>query len=127
MFAFENVNEIIINGLCNHPSLFNENNGSVIYMHNSNIYLNGYVTFSFNRAMFGAAFNMKDSYLHFNDDLNMTLINNSAQVFGGAIQIVNSYINVIPRCALQILTRHKITNINNTANFGGNIVYGYPI
>ena len=127
LFTFENVNEIIINGSCNHPSLFNENKGSVIYAHNSDIYLNGYVTFSCNQAMFGAAFNMKDSYLHFNDDLNMTLKNNCAQVFGGAIHIVNSYINFIPRCALQILTRHKITSINNAAGFGGNIVYGYPI
>ena len=127
LFTFENVNEVLIEGSCNHPSLFNGNKGSVIYAHNSNIYLNGYVTFSFNRAMIGAAFNMKDSYLHFNDDLSMTLINNYAQVFGGAIHIVNSYITVIPRCALQILTRHKITNINNTAGFGGNIVYGYPI
>ena len=127
LFTFENVNRVIIKGLCNHPSLFNGNKGSVIYAHNSNIYLNGYVTFSFNRAMFGAAFNMKDSYLHFNDDLNMTLKNNCAQVFGGSIHIVNSYINVIPRCALQILARHKITNINNTAGSGGNIVYGYPI
>ena len=127
LFTFENVNKVIINGSCNHPSLFNGNKGSVIYTHNSNIYLNGYVTFSFNRAMFGAAFNMKDSYLHFNNDLNMTLINNCAQVFGGSIHIVNSYINVIPRCALQILSRHKITSINNAAGFGGNIVYGYPI
>ena len=127
LFTFENVNEVIINGSCNHPSLFNENKGSVIYTHNSKIYLNGYITFSFNQAVFGAAFNMKDSFLHFNDDLNMTLKNNSAQVFGGAIHIVNSYINIISRCALQILTRHKITNINNTAGFGGNIVYGYPI
>ena len=127
LFTFENIDNVIINGSFNHPGLFNGNNGSVIYAQNSNIYLNGYVTFSFNEAMFGAAFNMKDSYLHFNDDLNMTLINNCAQVFGGSIHIVNSYINVIPRCALQILTRHKITNINNTAGFGGNIVYGYPI
>ena len=127
LFTFENVNNVIINGTCNHPSLFNGNKRSIIYAHNSNIYLNGYVTFSFNRAMFGAALNMKDSYLQFNDDLNMTLKNNCAQVFGGAIHIINSYITDIPRCALQILSRHKITSINNTAGFGGNIVYGYPI
>ena len=61
LFTFENVNKVIINGSCNHPNLFNGNKGSVIYTHNSDIYLNGYVTFSFNQAMFGTAFNMKDS------------------------------------------------------------------
>ena len=33
LFTFENVNKVIINGSCNHPSLFNGNKGSVIYTH----------------------------------------------------------------------------------------------
>ena len=65
IFAFNNIDTVIINGSSNSPSIFSHNKGSVIHADNSVVRVNGHVIFRDNLARQGAAFNMRNSILHF--------------------------------------------------------------
>ena len=127
IFVFLNVDKIIINGSNSHPSVFSHNCGSVIQTYNSEIHLKGYVKFISNHAKFGAAFNLRESLLYFDDNLNVEMINNSAEISGGAIYIINTVVDVIPKCALQLSSNQHLAVSNNFAIKNGNLMYAFPI
>ena len=110
-----------------HPSVFSHNCGSVIQTYNSEIHLKGYVKFLSNHAKFGAAFNLRESLLYFDDNLNIEMINNSAEISGGAIYIINTVVDVIPKCTLQLSSNQHLAVSNNFAIKSGNLMYAVPI
>ena len=127
IFVFFNVDKIIINGSNSHPSVFSQNRGSVIQTYNSEIHLKGYVKFISNHAKFGAAFNLRESLLYFDNNLNVEMINNSAEISGGAIYIINTVVDVIPKCTLQLSSNQQLAVGNNFAIKSGNLMYAVPI
>ena len=127
MFVFENINEVIINGTSTNPSIFSNNIGSVIQTHHSNVYLNGYAIFSNNAAKFGSSFNMKASVLYFNEKVDIEFSNNSANVFGGVINIENRFMGISPYCALQLASKQNYVIGGNNAVVSGNFIYGTPL
>ena len=127
IFVFFNVDKIIINGSKSHPSVFSQNCGSVIQAHNSEIHLKGYVEFLSNHAKFGAAFNLRESLLYFDNNLNVEMINNSAEISGGAIYIINTVVDFIPKCTLQLSSNQQLAVNNNFAIKSGNLMYAVPI
>ena len=117
----------IIYGSKSHPSVFSHNCGSVIQTYNFEIHLKGYVKFLSNRAKFGAAFNLRESLLYFDNNLNIEMINNSAEISGGAIYIINTVVDVIPKCTLQLSSNQQLAVDNNFAIKSGNLMYAVPI
>ena len=128
LFLFVNIDKVIINGSSDLPSSFSFNARSVIQAEHSFVALRGHIRFRGNRARYGTAFYMKDSRLHFQDDLVLEMVNNKAMYLGGAIYIENLIYEELPKCAMQFDTSNlTITSSNNIAELGGNIVYAYPI
>ena len=128
IFVFENIHKVIVSGSHDHPSIFQYNGGSVIYAIHSVVIVKGHVNFNNNYAHYGAAFNLKQSLLILNDNLNITLKNNTAKHLGGAIYILYSFQTESRKCALQFNpTNLTVVSSNNIAEDGGNIMYAYPI
>ena len=129
IFIFYNIHCIIVNGSDTHPSIFTNNNGSVIKTLHSNVVLGGHVTFRENHAINGAALNMRDSVLFFKNVTNLTVVANTVDQFGGAFYITKDYFSGLPKCVMQFDPLHSPVSsfINNSAGLSGNSVYAYPI
>ena len=129
MFTFNNIHQVTINGSSSQPSHFLYNYGSVIDALSSTIYLNGHVIFENNQAKSGAAIRFWESILYFNDSLNVTFYNNTAEQLGGAIFGMKSTFSANPECGLQIpISNNSIMNfVNNSAHIGGNTIHASPI
>ena len=65
--------------------------------------------------------------LYFDNNLNIEMINNSAEISGGAIYIINTVVDVIPKCALQMSSDQQLAVGNNFAIKSGNLMYAFPI
>ena len=129
MFSFNNIHHVTISGSSSQPSHFLYNYGSVIDALSSTIYLNGHVIFENNQAKSGTAIRLWESILYFNDSLNVTFYNNTAEQLGGAIFGMKSTFSTNPECVLQIpISNNSIVNfVNNSAHIGGNTIHASPI
>ena len=125
IFSFINVHNVYFKGN-NH---FVKNIGTVIKSYHSNIHLNGNNTFKSNLALSGAAINIEDSYLYIDCTKKFQLIDNTANITGGAIYAHNTNTDASPLCAVEFLSSNscKIVSQNNIADKGGNTMFAYPI
>ncbi len=130
IFAFADIDKVIIDGLPDQPSQFSHNNGSLIYARNTPIYLAGVLKFSANRARQGAVLALRDSLLYFNEGLSFTAERNQAETFGGVIHSIStsSYTFEHPNCALQFPSDNiKTQFLDNSAVYSGSSVFAYPL
>ena len=131
--VFVNTASVYINGENN---FFKNITGSVIQAYNSDIHLNGTLTFYNNKASHGAAIRLDSlSRLFIHELTNATFINNSAFFYGGAIY---SYMdrnipNANPLCAIQAVSQNisqlnaRLKFKNNSAKYAGNSIYVSPL
>ena len=131
--VFVNTASVYINGKNN---FFKKITGSVIQAYNSDIHLNGTLTFYNNKASHGAAIRLDSlSHLFIHEFTNATFINNSAFFYGGAIysHMDRNTPNINPLCAIQVVSQNIsqlnacLTFKNNSANYAGNSIYVSPL
>ena len=131
--VFVNTGSVYINGENNS---FEKILGSVIQAYNSDIHLNGTLTFYNNKASHGAAISLDSlSRLFIHELTNATFINNSAFFYGGAIysHMDRNIPNINPVCAIQVVSQNisqlnaRLTFKNNSAKYAGNSIYVSPL
>ena len=131
--VFVNTASVYINGENN---FFNYITGSVIQAYNSDIHLNGTLTFYNNKASHGAAIRLDSlSHLYIHELTNATFINNSAFFYGGAIysHMDRNTPNTNPLCAIQVVSQNisqlnaRLTFKQNSAKYAGNSIYVSPL
>ena len=131
--VFVNTASVYINGENNS---FEKITGSVIQAYNSDIHLNGTLTFYNNKASHGAAIRLDSlSRLFIHDLTNATFINNSAYFYGGAIysHMDRNIPNTNPLCAIQVVSQNisqlnaRLSFKNNSAKYAGNSIYVSPL
>ena len=105
-------------------SNFTNNEGPSLYLSNCNVELNGYLLFSNNTAQSGSSiYFTRNSKASVGDNSNITLTNNVALLFGGAI-----YVD-LKNCLQQGITftslpyTSKVQFTNNSAGIAGNSLY----
>ena len=130
--VFVNTASVYINGENNS---FEKILSSVIQAYNSDIHLNGTLTFYNNKASHGAAISLDSlSRLFIHELTNATFINNSA-FYGGAIysHMDRNIPNINPVCAIQVVSQNisqlnaRLTFKNNSAKYAGNSIYVSPL
>ena len=131
--VFFNAKSVYINGENN---LFKLVTGSVIQAYNSDVHLNGTITFKNNKASHGAAIRLDlSSYLFIHESTKAFFVNNHASFYGGAIysHMDRNPPTINPLCAIQVVS-HNISQLNanlifknNTAILAGNSVYVSPL
>ena len=131
--VFFNTKSVYING---EKNLFKLVTGSVIQAYNSDVHLNGTITFKNNKASHGAAIRLdSSSYLFIHESTNTFFVNNHASFYGGAIysHMDRNPPTINPLCAIQVVS-HNISQLNanlifknNTAILAGNSVYMSPL
>ena len=131
--TFISTNSIIIK-----DSNFTSNEGTAIFLQNSNVQFSGSVIFANNSALHGGALNFCQSskmYLPVGS-VHIDFINNSATSTGGAIDVKEECTERIPPCFFQPGYQKNvkfsdlnatIRFINNTANLAGDAIYGGQI
>ena len=83
LFAIQNVGSLLLLG----SSSFTNNFGSVFYVQNAKIVLDGLLNFTNNFAYIGSAFHViGSSWFVLNESLKANFTGNSAMTSGGAIQ-----------------------------------------
>ena len=131
--VFVNTASVYINGENN---FFKNITGSVIQAYNSDIHLNGTLTFYNNKASHGAAIRLDSlSRLFIHELTNATFINNNAFFYGGAIysHMDRNIPNANPLCAIQVVSQNisqlnaRLTFKNNSAKYAGNSIYVSPL
>ena len=131
--VFVNTASVYINGENN---FFKNITGSVIQAYNSDIHLNGTLTFYNNKASHGAAIRLDSlSRLFIHELTNATFINNNAFFYGGAIysHMDRNIPNANPLCAIQVVSQNvsqlnaRLTFENNSAKYAGNSIYVSPL
>ena len=129
MFSFNNIHHVTISGSSSQPSNFSYNYGSVIDAFSSTIYLNGRLIFENNQAKCGPAIRFFESVLNFNEGLNVTFCNNTAEQLGGAIFGMKTIYSRNPECVLQIPFSEKaiVNFFDNSARLSGNTIFASPI
>ena len=129
MFTMINIKTLYINGT---SSYYHDNSGSVFELINTNIILDGNMSFEGNRGERGAVFKLYgSSTFHLNNGLRATFINNIAHTKGGAIYAQNDIYKTIKQCTFQISSPFQnisVLNIsmifiNNTAGLSGSSIY----
>ena len=129
IFSFNKIHQVTINGSFSQPSMFQNNYGSVIDAFSSTIYLNGHVIFENNQAISGPAIHLLESTLYFNEGLNVTFCNNTAEQLGGAIFGTKTIYGRNPECVIQIPFSEKaiVNFFDNSARLSGNTIFASPI
>ena len=131
--VFINTASVYTNGDNN---FFKNITGSVIQAYNSDIHLNGTLTFYNNKASHGAAIRLDSlSRLFIHELTNATFINNRAFFYGGAIysHMDRNIPNTNPLCAIQVVCQNisqlnaRLTFKNNSAKYAGNSIYVSPL
>ena len=131
--VFVNTASVCINGENN---FFKNITGSVIQAYNSDIHLNGTLTFYNNKASHGAAIRLDSlSHLFIHELTNATFINNSAFFYGGAIysHMDRNTPNTNPLCAIQVVSQNisqldtRLNFKQNSAKYAGNSIYVSPL
>ena len=131
--VFFNTKSVYINGEIN---VFENITGSIILAYNSDIHLNGTITFKDNKASHGAAIRLdSSSYLFIHESTKASFIKNHASFYGGAIysHIERNLPTAIPLCAIQVVSQN-ISHLNatlifkkNTATLAGGSIYVSPL
>ena len=106
--------------------------GSAIISYSSFIVLEGVVVFSDNVGEFGGALSLRGSRIEVNKNTNVTFLNNSATIFGGAIFIDNAdyYVSSEGYSSFcfygieQIESDYSLNFVENFAEKGGDHIYG---
>ena len=114
--VFFNTKSVYINGEIN---VFENITGSIILAYNSDIHLNGTITFKDNKASHGAAIRLdSSSYLFIHESTKASFIKNHAFFYGGAIysHIERNLPTAIPLCAIQVVSQN-ISHLNATLIF----------
>ena len=131
--VFVDTKSVFINGESN---VFRHVTGSVIQAYNSDIHLNGSLSFFNNKASHGAAIRLDSlSYLFIHESTKASFVNNHASFYGGAIysHMDRNLPITNPLCAIQIVSQNisqlNATFIfkNNTAKLAGNSIYMSPL
>ena len=129
MFTVDNIKALHIIGSNSH---YYNNSGSVFEVIDSNIILDGNMSFEGNRGERGAVFKLYgSSTFHLNNGLRATFINNIAHTKGGAIYAQDNIYKAIKQCTFQILSPLQdlsLLNIsmiftNNTAGLSGSSIF----
>ena len=126
---------ILTNSIIIEDSNFTSNEGTAIFLQNSNVQFKGSIVFTNNSALHGGALSFCQSskmYLPLGD-IRIDFINNSASSTGGAIKIREQCTERIPPCFFQPGYQKNINFsdlnvtlrfINNAATLAGDAVYG---
>ena len=131
--VFVNTKSVYINGKSND---FMYITGSAIQAYNSDIHLNGSLSFFDNKASHGAAIRLDSlSHLYIHESTKASFVNNYASFYGGAIysHMDRNLPITNPLCAIQIVSQNisqlNATFIfkNNTAKLAGNSIYMSPL
>ena len=113
-------------------SYFHENETPVLAVYNTNLFIQGQITFRNNSGSIGAAISLyHSSYLFFIPPLHATFLNNKALFYGGAIYAVKDPLHGDNMCVIQLgvnTSNHDdldimMTFINNKAGLAGNGIY----
>ena len=113
-------------------SFFHENESPVLAVYNTNLFIQGKMTFTNNSGSNGAAISLyHSSYLFLIPPLHATFLNNKALFYGGAIYTVNDPVPGDNMCDIQLgvntSNHHNLditmTFINNKAGLAGNSIY----
>ena len=123
IFLFRNIKAIYFTGI----SVFNNNQGTVIFTEECHLYLYGQMTFMNNTALKGGAIRLEgNGVLHFMEGLSAQFTNNHAYISGGAIYVDS---NFFIDCAIQAIRRLNIniSFIDNEAKMAGNAIFASPI
>ncbi len=129
IFSFRNIDKIFIMGNASFPTIFENNIGSVIQGANSDIFLNGNVTFRHNYAVNGGALYLINCFLYFlNNTQHIVFQNNTAISSGGAIYATKTVYSAKPSCVFRFNNNNtSIKFINNAAEVSGNSIFANPI
>ena len=131
--VYVNTKSVYINGESND---FKHITGSAIQAYNSDIHLNGSLSFLNNTASHGAAIRLDSlSHLFIHESTKASFVNNHASFYGGAIysHMDRNLPITNPLCAIQIVSQNisqlNATFIfkNNTAKLAGNSIYMSPL
>ena len=126
IFSFYDINKIIIKG----DSDFKRNCGSVIHAVDSNVYLNGHMTFTENRSTRGAAIKLEGKgHLYLMNGTNASFKHNHATKSGGAI-FIKGWQN--SNCSIQIDdacsgNETRLVFSDNEAKHAGNSIFASNI
>ena len=129
MFTMINVKTLYINGTNSH---YYDNSGSVFELIDTNIILDGNISFKGNRGERGAVFKLYgSSTFHLNNGLRAKFINNIAHTKGGAIYAHDDIYKTIKQCTFQMSSSFQnmtglnisMIFINNTAGLSGSSIY----
>ena len=116
-------------------SNFTSNEGTAIFLLNSNLQFRGFIIFNNNSAVHGGALKFCQSskmYLPAGH-VHIDFINNSATSTGGAIEIGEHCPEAVPLCFFQPVYENNVSFsdlnvelrfINNTAILAGDVIYG---
>ena len=113
-------------------SFFHENESPVLAVYNTNLFIQGKMTFRNNSGSNGAAISLyHSSYLFLIPPLHATFLNNKALLYGGAIYAVNDPLPGDNMCVIQLGVNTSnindldimMTFINNKAGLAGNSIY----
>ena len=122
-FMISNISKLVLSGLNNH---YSGNYGSVFYLTNTDVVLDGYFNFNNNNGGKGSVFCLYGtSRFYLVDDLRASFITNNALLQGGAIY---AFDNCTKKCMCTFLfdpTHNNISMnfIDNTATESGSSVY----
>ena len=126
--TFVNWKNVTISG----ESFFHENESPVLAVYNTNLFIQGKMTFTNNSGSNGAAISLyHSSYLFLIPPLHAAFHNNTALLYGGAIYAVNDPLAGDIMCAIQVGANTSnldgldimMTFINNKAGLAGNSIY----
>ena len=129
--TFVNWKNVTISG-----GFFHENDSPVLAVYNTNLFIQGKMTFRNNSGSNGAAISLfHSSYLFLNPPLHATFLNNKALLYGGAIYAVNDPVPGDNMCVIQLGVNTSnlndldimMTFINNKAGLAGNSIYAASI
>ena len=135
LFVFYRIGRVHIEGEYPFVTSFINNNGSVIDAFDTEVYLQGHLEFSGNRATFGPAILLRSgSFLVLADNTSILFQNNTAFLYGGAIYSVEQGTED-DYCTIQIDSQLRnisslpinLTFIDNFAYIAGNSIYMRPI
>ena len=126
--TFVNWKNVTISG----ESFFHENESPVLAVYNTNLFIQGKMTFTNNSGSNGAAISLyHSSYLFLIPPLHAAFHNNTALLYGGAIYAVNDPLAGDIMCVIQVGANTSnldgldimMTFINNKAELAGNSIY----
>ena len=96
-------------------SEFNTNQGICVYLSSQNLYIKGNVVFENNEADNGAGIFVNDhSNVMFDENSNVTFVQNTATINGGAIYVDNWSTVVFEKNALAVFSNNKATKSGGT-------------